>query len=94
MNKKVWEKEMQEVINENTRKDNTIKFFSIVLPLIPKLLFKSSITFLRFKRGAKKAEKVFRKELVKQGLDKEIASELTDIYMKSSKIKNFIQILP
>ena len=84
---------MQEVLNDNQKRESTIKFFGILLPFLPKLMFKFSITFLRFKRGAKKAEKVFRKELEKQGLDKQTALELTEIYMDSSKIKNFIQIL-
>lgn len=81
---------MQEVIHEKKR-DYPIKFFGILIPFLPKLLFKFSLTFLRFKRKAKKAEKVFKKELLEQGLDKQTASELTEIYMKSSKIKNFIQ---
>lgn len=81
---------MQEVVYEKKR-DNPIKFFGALIPFLPKLLFKFSMTFLRFKRKAKKAEKVFKKELIKQGLDKLTATELTEIYMKSSKIKNFIQ---
>jgi hypothetical protein len=82
---------MQEVINKNKEREGVSKFFNILLPFLPKLLFKFSITFLKFKRSAKKAEKVFRKELVEQGIDKQTASELTEIYMKSSKIQNFIQ---
>jgi hypothetical protein len=84
---------MKEMVNVNQERESTIKFFGILLPFLPKLLFKLSITFLKFKRRAKKAEKVFRKELVEQGLDRQTASELTEIYMNSSKIKNYIQIL-
>jgi hypothetical protein len=81
---------MQEELHEN-RKGRVIKIFSILLPVLPKLLFKFSITYLRFKRGAKKAGKVFRKELIQQGLDKHTASELTGFYMEGSEIKNFIR---
>lgn len=82
---------MQEVVNESQERDSTIKSFGVLIPFLPKLLIKLSITFLRFKRGAKKAGKVFRKELVEQGLDKQTASELTEIYLRGSEIKNFIQ---
>jgi len=68
-----------------------MKIFGVILPSLPKLLFKFGITFLRFKRSAKKAGKVFRKELIKQGIDKNTASELTGNYLKASEIKNFIQ---
>jgi len=81
---------MQEELHEKWERRG-MKIFGVLLPSLPKLLFKFSITFLRFKRGAKKAGRVFRKELIKQGLDKHTASELTGLYMKGSEIKNFIQ---
>jgi hypothetical protein len=82
---------MQEVKNEK-REINGIKIFGVIFPFLPKLLFKFSITFLRFKRRAKKAGKTFRKELMKQGLNKQTASELTEIYMKGSQIKNVVKV--
>ena len=82
---------MQKTTYENKKRENPINFFGVLITFLPKLLFKFSITFLKFKRSAKKAENIFRKELVEQGLDEQIASELTEIYMKSSKIKNFMQ---
>jgi ribosomal protein S16 len=81
---------MQEELHEK-RKGRIIEIIGVFLPFLPKLLFKFSITFLRFKRGAKKAGKIFRKELIYQGLDKRTASELTGFYMKGSEIKNFIR---
>jgi uncharacterized membrane protein YbaN (DUF454 family) len=83
---------MQDNVNEEMEV-TPIKIFGIILPSLPTLMFKFSWNFLRFKRNAKKAGKVFRKELVKQGLDKQTASELTELYMKSSQIKNYIQTL-
>ena len=81
---------MQKVVNEEPEIMG-MKVFGFLLPFLPKLLFKFSITFLRFKKGANKAGKVFRNELIKQGLDKQTASGLTQIYMKGSEIKNYIQ---
>jgi hypothetical protein len=77
---------MQEEFHEK-RKRIIFEFFGVFLPFRPKLLFKFSITFLRFKRGAKKAGKIFRKELIQQGLDKHTASELTGFYLKGSEMK-------
>ena len=81
---------MQKNVKEEG-KVHPIKIFGMALPSLPLLIFRFSRIFLRFKREAKKAGKVFRKELVKQGLDKQTASELTELYMKSSEMKNFIQ---
>lgn len=81
---------MKKTIQEK-RERNTMKSIGIVLPFFPKLLFKSSIIFLRFKRRAKKAGRVFQKELRKHGVDKQTATELTDVYLNNSKLKNFIQ---
>ena len=73
------------------REFNPIKLFGIMLPSVPSLMFRLSGTFLRFKRDANKAGKIFEKELIKQGLDKETAHELTGLYMESSHIKEYIQ---
>jgi hypothetical protein len=81
---------MQEEINEE-RERRPIKIFRILLPSLPSLMFRFSGTFLRFKKDAQKAGKVFKKELVKQGIDKHTAEELTEIYMEGSHIRNYIQ---
>ena len=81
---------MQKVIDEE-REIRGMKIFGVLLPFLPKLLFKFSIDFLKFKRAANNAGKIFRKELMRQGLDKQTASELTQIYMKGSEIKNYMQ---
>jgi hypothetical protein len=81
---------MREELKEK-RKRRVLKNVGVLLPFLPKLLFQLSITFLRFKRRAKKAGKIFRQELIKQGVDKDTASGLTGFYLESSEIKNFIQ---
>jgi hypothetical protein len=71
---------------ELKREDRPIRFLGMMLPAMPQLLFRLTGTFLRFKRDAKKAGKVFKKELIKQGFDKKTASELTEKYLESSNI--------
>jgi len=63
----------------------------LFLPFLPKLLFTLGVMFLRFKRRAKKAGKVFQKELMRQGIDKHTASELTAMYLKGSELRSFIK---
>ena len=67
-----------------------VKFFGMMIPLLPSLTFRLTANLLRFKSSANKAGKVFKKELIKQGLDEVTASELTGVYMKSSHIRNYI----
>jgi len=76
---------------ENSEEYRPIKLFGMMLPSMPKLTLRLTATFLRFKRNANKAGKVFKKELLKQGIDDKTASELTDIYLESSHIRKYIQ---
>ena len=81
-------------MNENVKDGmevNSIKLFGIMLPSMPSLMFRLSGIFLRFKRDANKAGKVFRKKLIEQGIDKKTATELTEIYMESSHIRKYLQ---
>ena len=81
-------------MNNNTKDEielETIKIFGVILPKIPHLAFRLTGNFLRFKSKANKAGKIFKKELIKQGLDEETASILTGIYMEPSHIRNYIQ---
>ncbi len=82
-------------MNKNVKDDREeicpIKLFGIMIPSMPSLMFRIMGTLLRFKSDANKAEKVFKKELINQGIDKETAAELTEIYMKGSHIRQYIQ---
>ena len=69
------------------------KIFGMVLPLLPGLMLRLSGTFLKFKREAKKGGKVFHKELINQGLDKEKANQLTEMYLESSQLANYFKNL-
>ena len=76
--------------NEDERTVGGIKLFGLLLPKIPSLMFKLSGTLLRFKTQANKAGRVFKKELVKQGLDEETAEELKEIYLEGSHIRQYL----
>jgi hypothetical protein len=82
---------MEEKIHEKQRRTNPMKFFGVLLPFLPKILFRFGIVFLGFKRKANKAGKVFRTELIKQGFDRDTATELTETYMKTSQLKTLLQ---
>ncbi len=84
---------MSEEINENRERTNIVKIFGLMIPSIPSLLFRLGGNFLRFKRDAKKAGKVFERELRNQGLDKKMAGELTSIYLEGSNLVKYITIL-
>jgi hypothetical protein len=76
---------------KDEREVSPIKLFVIMLPSMPSLMIKISRTFLSFKRNANKAGRVFKKELIKQGIDKQTAIELTEVYMQGSHIRKYIQ---
>jgi len=63
-----------------------IKIFGMIIPLIPSLMFRLTGTFLRFKSDANKAGKIFKKELVNQGLDRETAKLFTKEYVEGSNL--------
>lgn len=76
---------MTKKIKEKYRGMSFKLFGMFLLSLLP-LLFKSGGAFLRFKREAKKGGQIFQRELVKQGIDKSTADELTEIYIGGSNI--------
>ncbi len=77
-------------MNNDSEEENMeftpVKIFGVIIPFIPKLMFRCAGSFLRFKRQAKKGGKAFKKELLNQGLDKKTATSLTEEYLKSSNI--------
>jgi len=78
---------MSEEINDT----EPIKMFGMMLPRLPGLVFRLGGTFIKIKGQANKAGRIFKKELVNQGLDKQTAEELTRIYMENSHIRQYIQ---
>jgi hypothetical protein len=73
------------------RNGRPIKFLGIMLPSMPKLLIRFGGLFLRFKRDAKKAGRVFQKQLIKKGIDKKTAKILTDKYLEGSDLSSYMR---
>ena len=71
---------------EEKKDANPMRLFGMVLSSLPSLMFKFGGIYLRFKRDAKKGGHIFQKELIRQGLDKETATELTQIYVEGSDL--------
>ena len=82
---------MNEYIKDGREEINPMKLLGMMIPLIPSLMFRLTGTIIQFKSRANKAGKVFKNELIKQGIDRETADELTLIYMESSHIRKYIQ---
>ena len=59
-------------------------FIISTVPRVIPLAFKVGLFYLGFKRKVKKAGKVFKKELIENGIDSETAQLLANEYMKSS----------
>ena len=76
--------------NQNNNSDkNPVKVFGVLLSSMPSLMLRMAGIYFRFRKEAQKAGKIFKKELIKQGIDKNTAEELTKIYIEGSKITNF-----
>ena len=78
-------------MNNKNSEYRPVKMFGMMLPSMPMLTIRLGGTFLRFKRNANKAGRVFKKELINQGIDKKTASELTEMYLQGSHIRRYIQ---
>jgi hypothetical protein len=67
-------------------KGEGIRYAAALIPSLLPLVFKLGTTYLRFKKQAQKAGKIFEKELRANGIDKETARAMTDVYLNTSKI--------
>jgi len=74
---------------ENSRNTSPIKMFGMLIPRAPGLIFRFGKVFLSFKRQANKGGKAFKKELIKQGIDKETAKGLTEKYLEGSNLSKY-----
>ncbi len=55
-----------------------------IMPRVIPLVIKLGFVYLSFKRKAKKAGKIFKKELLAGGMDEKLAEQLTEEYLRSS----------
>ena len=63
---------------------NPLKILGFFILMLPSLVLRFGGETLRFKSKAHRAGRVFRKELVRQGLDGPIAAKLTTFYLEGS----------
>ncbi len=56
------------------------------IPVMVKLGLRAGIAYLKFKRKARKAARIFERELLAGGIDPEGARTLTEMYLESSRI--------
>jgi hypothetical protein len=61
-----------------------MKLIGFLIIMIPSLIFRFGGETLRFKSKAHRAGRIFRKELVAQGLDRTTAAQLTASYLEGS----------
>jgi len=66
------------------------RLFGAALPYLPSLMLRLGGSLLLLKRDAKKGGKTFRKELLQQGIDETTATQLTELYLQSSNIKQYV----
>lgn len=76
--------------DEDLKGENGFNSFKMILPSLPSIIIKYGSVFLKFKRDAKKAGKIFQKELVRQGIDKSMATKFTAKYLETGNIFNYI----
>ncbi len=77
---------MNKNVNEVKEESSPIKIVGMMIPLLPSLMFRLTGTFLRFKGDANNAGKIFKKELIKQGIDKYTASSFTKQYVDGGNL--------
>jgi hypothetical protein len=56
------------------------------IPVMVTMGLRLTIAYLRFKRKAKKAARIFERELLAGGIDREGARKLTEMYLESSRV--------
>jgi hypothetical protein len=67
-------------------KPETSRFMIAGVPVMVKMGFRLALAYLRYKRKAKKAAAIFERELLAGGVGREQAQELTELYLRSSRL--------
>ena len=58
---------------------------------VPGLAIRLGFSFMRFKRKVKKDTRILRKSMIKNGMDKKMASELAEAYAMNLSIREFMK---
>ena len=74
---------------QNRQKNNAhdpVQIMARIMTLLPYIILKSGTAWLSFKIQAKKGNKIFFKELINQGVDRETAKQFTQQYIDGSNL--------
>ena len=71
------------------RDNHNIRLSARILPMLPRLLFRSGGALLRFRMDAKKGTRIFQRELIDRGIDKKIADDLAELYLEGSDLLHY-----
>lgn len=84
---------MNKAYTQSTKNGKILRYTSILLILLPFFLFRVIAEYLRFRGTVEKGGRIFQTELIKQGIDIQIAQELTRQYIQSISLKSFLRTL-
>lgn len=70
----------------NGRARDGIQFAGALMPSLLPLMLKLGRTYLKFKKEAQRASRIFEKELRANGIDKYTAKAMTELYLESSHV--------
>lgn len=74
-------------------KDDPMKYVAMAVAKGPKIALKLGWQYLRIKKRAQRAEKVFRKKLLAAGLEKETAERLAERYASTVRLKELLRTI-
>jgi len=72
---------------------NPLKIVAFLILMFPSLIFRFGGEALRFKSKARRAGYIFREELVRQGLGRSTAIQLTAFYLEGSDPFKLLRLL-
>ena len=85
----MYEKDFEKNSKKNKNSGNRSGMVNFIIMMLPRVLglgFKLGLFYLGLKRKAKKAGKLFEKELLAAGINKKMAKQLKEEYMATSHI--------
>lgn len=62
----------------------------MVATFLPKLLFSCGVSYLKMKHQANKSSRKFKRRMLKEGMNKKQADELTELYLKPVKLSTYV----
>jgi len=78
---------------ERQKSGNGLWKLGIIISSLPSLIFRFGRVFFNFKLEAKKSGKIFKNELISRGLDSTAVKNLTNIYLESSSLTQYVKFL-